>query len=206
VYFVTRLTFDVSVSLDGYITGPNPREAEPLGDGGDRLHEWMAGLTDLRAERRKSSDTVAAQVIAETYESVGALVMGRAMFDAGEEPWGDDPPFGLPVFVVTHRPRDTDAREGGTTYHFVTEGPESALDQARAAAGDEDVLIAGGADLIRQYARAGEVDEFQLHLIPIVLGGGVRLFDGWPAGAPPFEPVRVAESRGATHLRYRVVS
>jgi dihydrofolate reductase len=206
VYSVTRLTFDISVSLDGYITGPNPRREEPLGDGGERLHEWMTGLTDLRSERRESSNAVASEVIADAYESVGAQVMGRGMFDAGEEPWGDDPPFGMPVFVVTHRARETDARQGGTTYHFVTEGPASALQQARSAAGDKEVLIAGGADLIGQYLSAGEVDAFQLHLIPIVLGDGVRLFDGWPSQGPAFELTRVVESPGATHLRYRVTN
>ena len=204
MYWVTRLTFDISVSLDGYITGPNPRREEPMGDGGERLHEWMTGLTDMRSERHDSSDARASDVIADVHESAGALVMGRGMFDAGEEPWGDDPPFGMPVFVVTHRARETDVRKGGTTYHFVTEGPASALERAQSEAGEKDVLIAGGADLIRQYLNAGEVDAFQLHLIPIVLGGGVRLFDGWPSQGPAFELTRVVESPGATHLRYRV--
>jgi dihydrofolate reductase len=202
---MTRLSFDVSVSLDGYITGPNPGgRDEPLGAGGERLHEWMAGLTDLRAGRRQSSDRTAAESIAGAYESIGATVMGRAMFDAGEEPWGDDPPFGMPVFIVTHRARETDARKGGTTYHFVTDGAESALRQAQSAAGDRDVLISGGADLIRQYVRAGQVHEFQIHLIPVLLGGGVRLFEGW--GEPALELTRVTESPGATHLSYRFVS
>jgi dihydrofolate reductase len=201
---MTTLSFDISVSLDGYITGPNPRPEEPLGDGGEGLHEWMAGLTDMRAEKRNSADAAATDVIANAYESVGAVVMGRGMFDAGEEPWGDDPPFGMPVFIVTHRAREADARKGGTTYHFVTDGPGSALDQARSAAGERGVLVAGGADLIRQYVQAGEIDEFQLHLIPVVLGGGVRLFDGWPSDGPSFDLTRVLESPGATHLSYRV--
>jgi dihydrofolate reductase len=200
---MTRLRFDISVSLDGYITGPDPRPEEPLGDRGEELHEWMAGLTDLRAERRDSSDSAATEVIAGTRESVGATVMGRGMFDAGEEPWGEDPPFGMPVFIVTHRARETESRKGGTTYNFVTDGAESALEQARAAAGDRDVLISGGANLIGQYVRAGQVDEFQLHLIPILLGGGVRFIEDW--GEAELELTGVVESPGATHLSYRFV-
>jgi dihydrofolate reductase len=197
---MTRLKFDISMSLDGFITGPNPRREEPLGDGGEQLHEWMSGLTDLRAGHRTTTGTPDADVIADAYDDLGALVMGRAMFDAGEEPWGDDPPFGMPVFVVTHRARETDVRRGGTTYAFVTDGIESALQQARDAAGTKDVGVAGGADLMRQYLRAGLLDELQIHLVPVLLGGGVRLFEGDQA---QLECTRVVESVGVTHLRYR---
>jgi dihydrofolate reductase len=197
---MTRLTFGISMSLDGFITGPNPRREEPLGDDGELLHEWMTGLMDLRASHRTTTGTPDADVIAEAYDNTGALVMGRAMFDVGEKPWGDDPPFGMPVFVVTHRSRETVTKRGGTTYAFVTDGIESALEQARVAAGGKDVAVAGGADLMRQYLRAGLLDELQIHLVPILLGGGVRLFEGDHA---QLQCTRVVESAGVTHLRYR---
>jgi dihydrofolate reductase len=197
---MTRVTFDISMSLDGYITGPNPRHEEPLGDGGERLHDWMAGLTDMRASHRTVAGTPEAEIAADAFDRLGALVMGRAMFDAGEEPWGDEPPFGMPVFIVTHRPREAERRPGGTIYSFVTNGIESALEQARAAAGDKDVGIAGGADVMRQYLRAGLLDELQIHLVPVLLGGGVRLFE---ADQAQLHCTRVVEAAGVTHLRYR---
>jgi dihydrofolate reductase len=203
---MTKLSFHISVSLDGYITGPDPRPEEPLGDGGEGLHEWMAGLTDMRAERQNSADAAAADVIAGAYESVGALVMGRGMFDAGEEPWGDDPPFGMPVFIVTHHARETDARKGGTTYHFVTDGIDSALEQARKAAGGKDVMLWGGAQVINQYLAAGLLDELELHVVPVLLGDGARLFDNLGDAEVQLEQVRAVEAPGVTHLKYRVVT
>jgi dihydrofolate reductase len=129
----------------------DPRDGVPLGDGGEQLHDWMAGLTDLRRDRRSVTSTPDADEIGAAYDGLGALGMGRAMFDAGYEPWGADPPFGMPVFVVTNGPHDPLPMRGGTTYHFVTEGIEAALEQARAAAGGRDVGVAGGANLAQQY-------------------------------------------------------
>jgi dihydrofolate reductase len=204
---MARLLFHISMSLDGFITGPNPRPGEPLGDGGERLHDWMSGITDLRASRRVPSRAANAdaQVIDEAYSGIGALVMGRAMFDAGEDPWGENPPFGMPVFIVTHRARDTITKQGGTTYTFVTGGLEAALEQARAAAGDKDVAIAGRADLFQQYLEAGLVDEFQIHLVPLLLGDGVRLLEHLGTQPVELKVTGVVESpSGVTHLSFRV--
>jgi dihydrofolate reductase len=199
---MTRLTFRISTSLDGFITGPDPGPGQPLGAGGERLHDWMAGLTDMRASRRDVTGTPDAEVVDTALAGVGALIMGRAMFDVGEEPWGDDPPFGMPVFVVTHRARETVVKRGGTTYAFVTGGIEDALAQARAAAGDKDVMVAGGARIAQQYLEAGLLDELTIHLVPVLLGGGVPLFElVQPTG---LECTRVVESPAATHLTYRV--
>jgi dihydrofolate reductase len=141
--------------------------------------------------------------------------MGRRMFSGGSGPWeedpnadgwwGDDPPFHVPVFVLTHHPRETVVKEGGTTFTFVTDGIESALEHARSAAGEKDVAIAGGADVVRQYLNAGHLDELLIHLAPVLLGGGVRLFDGESPTAVGLEQTRVAESPGVTNLTYRVV-
>jgi len=153
------------------------------------------------------------EIVRESYENTGAYVMGRQMFGGGEGDWGDeswkgwwgdDPPYHVPVFVLTHHPREPVPMEGGTTFHFVTDGIESALEQARAAAGDGDVQIAGGADVIQQYLRAGVVDEFQVSVAPKFLGGGVRLFDGLGNDEIKLQVVRAVESPLATHVRYRV--
>jgi dihydrofolate reductase len=214
------VTFDISVSLDGFVAGPNATLEQPLGEGGERLHEWVVRLASWReahglsgGERNRDSD-----VLAESVASTGAVVMGRRMFSGGEGPWSDDPnadgwwgdtpPFGVPVFVVTHHPRETVVKQGGTTFAFVTDGVEAALEQARAAAGERNVAVGGGASVAQQYLRAGLLDELQLHVVPVLLGDGVRLFDCHP-GAPPteLECMRVVESpTGAVHLRYRVAS
>ena len=149
----------------------------------------------------------------EAFENVGAVIMGRSMFGGegpwGDDPWdgwwGDDPPFHVPVFVVTHHDRPPSAKEGGTTFHFVTDGIEAAFEQARAAAGDKDVSLGGGASIIQQYLKAGLIDEMQVHLVPILLGAGTRLFDNLEGAAVELECTRVIEAPGVTHLRYRVV-
>src|SRR5262245_33414102 len=158
---------EISISLDGFITGPNEGVGNPLGDDGGRLHDWMfAKTTDADAS-----------VLDEAYARTGAIVMGKRMFAVGVEPWGDPPPFHRPVFVLTHEARDPMPMQGGTTYHFVTEGLEAALERARIAAGDKDVGIWGGANIIRQSLKAGLLDELQIHLVPILRGDGVRLFE-----------------------------
>jgi dihydrofolate reductase len=212
---MTKLTLDISMSLDGLIAGPDAGFEKPLGEGGEDLHEWVFGLKAWRephgeagGEENRDSD-----VIAEAVASNGAVVMGRRMFSGGSGPWEDDPgadgwwgeepPFGVPVFILTHHEREPVEKKGGTTFNFVTDGIESALEQARAAAGDRDVGVSGGADVVQQYLRAGLLDELQVHVVPLFLGSGVRLFDELDPG--DLEITRVVESPAVTHLKYRVV-
>jgi dihydrofolate reductase len=212
-----KLKVDISVSLDGFVAGPNQTLDEPLGRGGELLHEWAFGAHAWREAHGKEGGerNVDSEVVEEGIAAVGATVMGRRMFSGGEGPWeddpnadawwGDDPPFHHPVVVLTHHEREPVTKEGGTTFTFVTGGIESALEQARAAAREGDVALAGGADAIQQYLSAGLVDEIQLHVAPLLLGGGVRLFDG-PVPDPPhaLERIRVIESpTGVTHVTYR---
>lgn len=185
----------ISVSLDGFVTGPNESVGNGLGDGGERLHDWSF-------EARTEAD---AEIEEGIYARTGAVVIGRRMFDMGVEPWGDPPPFARPVFVVTHEQRDSMPMKGGTTYHFVSGGIEAGLELARAAAGERDVGIWGGADVIRQSLEAGLLDELQLHLVPIVLGGGVRLFEGFGGPGVELEKAGVVDTPRATHLRYRAL-
>jgi dihydrofolate reductase len=210
---------DLSMSLDGFVAGPDPSLEQPLGEGGERLHEWAFSTASFRRAHGLSGgqtgvdDEVATQVL----RAAGATVMGRRMYSGGAGPWrddpnadgwwGDDPPFHHPVFILTHHERPPVTKQGGTTFTFVTEGIEQALRQARAAAGDKDVMIGGGAEAVRQYLRAGLLDELQVHVVPLLLGGGVRLFgDGPGAVQGELERIRVAESpTGVTHLRYRVL-
>ena len=174
-----RVIFEVGMSLDGFIAGPNGRPGNPLGDGGTRIHQWVFNLASWRerlglpgGEAGRDDELVRA-----SYARTGAYVMGRRMFDEGEVGWPENAPFRVPVFVVTHKPRPPWVRPGGTIFTFVTGGIGSALAQARAAAGGHDVKIAGGADTIQQFLKAGLVDEFRVDLAPLLLGRGVRLFD-----------------------------
>jgi dihydrofolate reductase len=212
---MSRFTFDISMSLDGYIAGPEPSLDHPLGKGGMQLHEWVFATESWRASHGHEGGEANAdsEVVAETLRDTGATVMGRRMFSNGEGPWetdpnadawwGDTPPFGHPVFVLTHHAREPEEKKGGTTFTFVTGGIEAALEQARAAAGDLDVSIAGGASAVNQYLAAGLLDELHLHVAPITLGAGERLLDG--VGRLAFEPVEVVASPAVTHLRYRVL-
>jgi dihydrofolate reductase len=209
-----QLTFDISVSLDGYVAGPNQSPDEPLGEGGEQLHEWVVAQPSWKV--RHGHDDAGEQgpedaLTQETIERVGATVMGRGMFGGGPGEWdeswqgwwGDDPPFHHPVFVLTHHAREP-LTLGDTTFTFVTDGIESALEQARAAAGDKDVQIAGGGQVDNEYLAAGLVDEIWLHITPVLLGGGSRLFEG--VGPAKLEQVRSVESGyGVAHGIYRVV-
>jgi dihydrofolate reductase len=211
-----KVYFDISTSLDGFVAGPNPTLEEPLGKGGEQLHEWVVALESWRKRHGLSGGeaTPDSELLEETLRNTGATVMGRRMFSGGSGPWeddpnadgwwGDEPPFRHPVFVLTHHPRDPETKQGGTTFTFVTDGVESALERARDAAGDKDVAIAGGADAIQQFLGAGLVDEFQIHVAPILLGRGTRLFEDAPADLK-VETVGVIETPRVTHLRYRVV-
>ncbi len=198
-----KVTADMSVSLDGFSTGPNDGPGNPLDEGGDRLHEWLTGLGDW-GERHDLTGPHA-EVFRESYAHVGAAVMGRRVFDNGVEPWGKNPPFHVPVFVVTHHASEPLVRQGGTTYTFVTDGIESALAQAQAAAGDNDMVVGGGADIVRQFLKAGLLDELQLHLIPVLLGDGIRLFDQMGGAHIELECMWVIDAPGVTHLRFRVM-
>jgi dihydrofolate reductase len=212
-----KLTLDISMSLDGFIAGPDQTLEQPLGEGGDRLHEWAYAAASWRERHGASGGETSADsdVIDESLHNTGATVMGRRMFSGGhgaweEDPnangwWGDDPPFRHPVFVLTHHAREPVTTEGGTTFTFVTDGIESALEQARAAAGDKDVAIGGGANIVQQYLNSGLLDELQIHVAPVLLGGGVRLFDNLATGQLGLESTRVIESPAVTHLKYRVV-
>lgn len=211
---MTKLTFDITMSLDGFVAGPNPGVEQPLGEGGERLHEWVYGLKSWR-ERHGLAGGAAnrdAEILEESLANTGAMIMGRKMFGGGEGPWdeswegwwGDEPPFGVPVFVLTHHPREPLAMKGGTTFTFVTDGIESALDQARAAAGDRNVAVAGGANVAQQYLKSGLLDELQVHVASLLLGDGTRLFDRLGPDPIELEVVRVVESEAVTHLKYRV--
>jgi dihydrofolate reductase len=201
-----KVTVDISMSLDGFIAGPNDGPELGLGEGGEQLHEWVFGLTSWRERHGLPGGTTDrdAEILDEAFRDTGAIVLGRRMFDNAKG-WGDDPPFHMPVFVLTHDAREKLTKEGGTTFTFVTDGIESALEQARAAAGDKDVSVAGGANTIQQYLNAGLIDEMQIHLVPLMLGGGIRLFDQVDPELVELEGTRVVESPGVTHLKYRVV-
>jgi dihydrofolate reductase len=214
---MSKLKFNLSISLDGYAAGPRPTLEDPLGEGGEQLHEWAVGTRSFQEMHgRSGGDTGVDDELMGEMAAAGATIMGRNMYSGGEGPWesdprasgwwGDDPPFHHPVFVLTHHEREPLEMQGGTTFTFVTDGIESALEQARRAAGDGDVAIGGGAQAIQQYLRAGLVDEFDVHVVPVLLGGGVRLFDGLGADAPKLERTRLVESpTGVVHLRYRAL-
>ena len=209
-----KLKFQISVSLDGFIAGPNPSEEHPLGEGGEQLHEWVLELAAWRRPHGREGGEINAStpVFEAATASVGATIMGRNMFGGGPGPWGEDPwrgwwgeepPFHHPVFVLTHHERETLELSGGNSFTFVTGGIESALDQAREAAGDGDVAIGGGADVIQQYLFAGLVDEMLLNVVPVLLGSGARLFDNLAAAELGLEQVQVVEAPDVAHLIYR---
>ena len=209
------LRAQLSISLDGFAAGPNPSEEQPLGEGGEHLHDWVFELAAWRRPHGREGGVVneSSAVVERNLEGVGASLMGREMFGGGPGPWGedawegwwgDDPPFHHPVFVLTHHPREPLVKEGGTTFHFVTDGIEAALERATDAAGGGDVVIDGGASIVRQYLSAGLLDELQVSIAPILLGGGTRLFPGDPAETAPLEQIEAVAAPGVVHLRYRV--
>ncbi|MFI5713148.1 dihydrofolate reductase family protein [Kribbella sp. NPDC051620] len=212
---MSKLRCHISISLDGFVAGPNQSEENPLGEGGERLHDWVVPLASWREGHGKEGGQVNAsdRVVEEARENLGAAVMGRNMFGPiGGGPWvdedwkgwwGDNPPYHYPVFVVTHYPREPVEMAGGTTYHFITDGIASALDQAKEAAGGKDVMLWGGGDIIGQYLAAGLLDELELHVVPILLGDGARIFG--TSGNVRLEQIRSVEAPGVTHLKYRVL-
>lgn len=202
---MSKVVVDLSMSLDGFITGPNDSIELPLGEGGERLHDWIFGGKSDRSgtSPRTSAIDRNREVIDEAFETTGAMVMGRRLFDIGEKPWGDEPPFQVPVFVLTHHPRQT-IKKGKTTFTFITDGIKSALEKAQAAVGDKDVSVSA-ANVAQQYLKAGLVDEIQIHLIPILLGEGIRLFENLGTGPIELERTRIIESSDVTHLRFRII-
>jgi dihydrofolate reductase len=197
---MTKVTCDIAISADGFAAGPNQRLDKPFGDGPvDELTRWMLEQRDQNA------------AVVEAITDARAYIMGRNMFSPGRGDWdldwkgwwGDDPPYHAPTFVLTHHPREPVDMEGGTTFIFVTEGIESALEQARAAAGDGDVSIAGGAATVNQYLAAGAIDELRMHVAPVVLGVGERLFEG--VGPLILEKLDAASGTDlVTHITYGV--
>jgi len=210
---MSQVICQISISLDGLVAGPNQSLEDPLGEDGTRLHRWAFATEAWQRQhgRQGGARNADAEVAGAMMQGIGAYVMGRKMFGGGDGPWdeawtgwwGEDPPYHAPVFVLTHHAREPLSMQGGTTFTFVTDGIESALEQARAAAGDQDVAIAGGANAVQQYLAAGLLDELQLHIVPVILGAGEWLLHG--VGDPTLEPVEVVASPAVTHIKYRVV-
>src|SRR5215211_7109715 len=208
---MSKVRVHISVSADGFVAGPNQSEENPLGEAGERLHDWIVALRAWREPHGLEGGEVNAStpVVGESLADVGAEIMGRGKFGPpgggpwGDDPWpgwwGDDPPFHMPVFVVTHHEREP-LTLSDTTFTFVTDEIESALDQAREAAGGQEVFIGGGAQIINQYLAGGVVDELELHVVPILLGSGARLFDGVGPGLK-LEQLRAVEAPGVAHLK-----
>ncbi|MGH7946222.1 MAG: dihydrofolate reductase family protein [Opitutaceae bacterium] len=213
---MSKLRCSITTSLDGYVAGPNQSVDHPLGEGGICLHDWALPTKTFRAlhgDAGGGETGINDDVLREGFENVGATIMGRHMFSPVRGPWGrnpwkgwwgDNPPFHHPVFVLTHHGREPLAMQGGTTFHFVTDGIESALAQARKAAGGKDVTLGGGANIIQQYLTAGLIDELEIHVVPLLLGGGARLLDHLDVRKFKLAPIRAIDGPGVTHLKYRV--
>jgi dihydrofolate reductase len=213
---MARFFMDISMSLDGYVAGPEITLEEPLGKDGEHLHDWVIRLASWRETHGLEGGETGPddELARKMWARVGAHIMGRKMFSGGsgawdDDPnvdawWGENPPFHGPVFVLTHHEREPVVKEGGTTFTFVTDGIESALEQARAAAGDKDVALSGGASVAQQYLSAGLLEEIHLHVVPRLLGGGVSLFGELGADPPSLELTKVVESPLVTHLSYEV--
>jgi dihydrofolate reductase len=209
---MSKVKLNITMSLDGFVAGHDQSESDPLGIGGEQLHEWLVSLAAFRERHGEGGSEVNAStpIAEEILGNVGATIMGRNMFGGGPGPWGedawkgywgDDPPYHHPVFVVTRHPREPLVMQGGTTFHFVTDGIEAALAQAREVAGDKDVSIGGGATIVQQYLAAGLLDEMLISVVPVLLGSGARLFDNLGDHAK-LEQVEVVEAPGVAHIRY----
>lgn len=190
-----RVILNISMSLDGFIAGPRIRDEEPMGDAGEKLHDWMfKGNTEGEAN----------EFLAEFFENTGAYIMGKRTFELGLKPWGENPPFHAPCFVLSAEPGETISKQGGTSYNFVTDGIERALERAREAAGAKDVIVMGGAGAAQQYLNAGLLDEIYIHLSHVLLGDGTRLFDRLTIQPADLEAIAVAAKPGVTHLKFRM--
>jgi dihydrofolate reductase len=214
---MSKLRFAITMTLDGYVAGPNPSVENPLGENAEIIHDWLVDLKFFHEihgsgdEGKAGPDDV---VLRENFEGIGATIMGRNMFGGGPGPWsssdpwigwwGANPPFHTPVFILTHHPREPLVMEGGTTFYFVTDGIEPALQRAKEAAAGKDVALGGGAEVAQQYLAAGLIDEMEIHLVPLLFGGGARLFDNIAGSGLNLELVRTIAGEGVTHLKYRV--
>lgn len=193
---MSKVILNMTMSLDGFIAGPNVRPEEPMGDGGEQLHDWMfkAGNTDENPEEFQ----------AEFFKDKGAYIIGGQTFELGFEPWGENPPYHAPCFVLSEEPRETIVMQGGTSYNFVTDGVESAIEQAKKAAGDKDVVVMGGANAAQQCLNASLLDELHIHVAHMLLGGGTRLFDKLTIQPTQLEEIAVANKPGVTHFKFRI--
>jgi dihydrofolate reductase len=212
---MAHITLDITTSLDGYVAGPNPSLTDPIGENGMLLHEWVFPLKAFQEGHGGNGGEENADnaLFERSVARIGASVLGRKMFSGGSGPWqddpnadgwwGDDPPFRTPIFVVTHHAREAVTFANGTVFHFVTDGVESAVAQAREAAGEKDVRISGGASVATQCLDAGLLDRVELHVAPVLLGAGTRLFDG--ASLRKLELIEATASPRVAHLSYRVI-
>jgi dihydrofolate reductase len=208
-----KLVLAVSMSLDGFIAGPNHSVENGMGEGGDRLHDWMfqsegtalpnRSASEIDGRQSFKSDTINADVMQDYFDSTGAFLMGRRWFDHGEGPWGKNPPFNVPVFVVTHRKREKLVK-GKTSFTFVTDGLQAAVREAKAAAGEKNITT-GGSDIPRQLLQAGLLDEMLLSIVPVLLGRGIPLFDKAMRKHIELEKISVIDAPGVTHIRYKVL-
>ena len=206
---MSKVFVDIGISLDGFIAGPNGGAKNPLGDGGMAIHQWMFNLKRFKehlslpggGETGADND-----LVDKTFNRIGANIMGKKMFIEGEANWPEEAPFQCPVYVLTHQKREPWERPGGTTFYFVNENIHSVLEKAKKDAGNKDVRISGGADVIRQYLNTGLVDELILHVAPIILGNGVRLFDNIAKGKFSLEVSNAVSSLTVTHLFYKVIN
>ena len=214
---MSKLKCSITTSLDGYVAGPNQSAENPIGEGGLELHNWVfptKTFREIHGDAGGGETGINDDVMREAFDNVGATIMGRNMFgpvrgEWGDVPWkgwwGDEPPFHHPVFVLTHHAREPLAMQGGTTFHFVTDGIESAYAQAQKAAAGKDVAIGGGASTVQQFLAAGMLDELEIHVVPQLLGAGERLLDHLDVRKVKLEPLRTIEAPGVAHLKYRVV-
>jgi dihydrofolate reductase len=211
---MTKLKLNITMSLDGYVAGPNQSVEHPLGEGGEQLHDWAFATRTFRAIHgmERGATGLNDDIAKEYFENIGATIMGRHMFGGGDGPWGDkpwngwwgeDPPFHMPVFVLTHHPRDSLETQGGTTFHFVTEGIDVALERAKNAARGKDVTLGGGTNIAQQYLKAALIDEMEIHVVPMLLGDGAHLFDNVGGRQTDYECIRVVNSPTVSHFKYR---
>ena len=204
---MSKVFFDVGISLDGYIAGPNGGSKNPIGDGGLAIHEWMFKQKSFREKLGMEGGEVNNkdnEIISETFNRIVSKIMGKHMFEEGEANWPEDAPFHCPVYVLTHQKREPWERPGGTIFYFVSDDIHNILENAMKDAGSKDVRISGGASVIRQYLNAGLIDEFSIHIAPMILGSGVRLFENLDQGRYSVKILEVVNSKDVTHLKYKV--